>query len=446
MNRLTKVRLRKVLAGAAISVVVISGFVLFASTANATTFPVFDHMDSDAQAEFIADMVDRTEQALRDGGKPDLALKTEQLFAQDKPSDPLSVGLAELESNVGHARVADFDRLAKDPKTPRVQVEVALFLTLKNNGIELSSSAMNSVLNAMTHFHEMTHAEFRVQSPSEQRHTVRLFAEIAIPDYLIRDALAKKKSTLFGLDDQATRNLAEMMSTQFPHSGDQRGFAHVASDVENNSAKYANVPVFYTVVLYFERELQKGNLANLRRECGEIPLSNGRWVLRVEQGGSFDEAMKKFQECIGPAAAAAVAQQRQEPAAAAPPAAEPPSPPASPADDDPMGGGGFITPPTNFNALLCVSADLANNSEWSNPEGGSKMDTFKHQVGSYVNSVAKPGWEYWIMPGQYERFDPATTSSGAQFVSAVSPDSGRFDEFNPKCPSGYAAFWVKVSH
>lgn len=135
-----------------------------------------------------------------------------------------------------------------------------------------------------------------------------------------------------------------------------------------------------------------------------------------------------------------------QPAAPPPPAAPPAAPPASPPDDDPFGSGGGITPPTTFNALLCVSADLASNSEWSNPEGGSKMDTFKHRVGSYVNSVAKPGWEYWIMPGQYERFDPATTSSGAQFVSVVSPDSGRFDEFNPKCPSGYAAFWVKVSH
>ena len=129
-----------------------------------------------------------------------------------------------------------------------------------------------------------------------------------------------------------------------------------------------------------------------------------------------------------------------------PPAAAPSSPPASSTADGPMGGGGFITPPTTFNALLCVSADLANNSSWSNPEGGSKMDTFKYRVASYIKSVAKPGWEYWIAPGQYDRFDPATNLSGGQFVSAVSPDSGRFDEFDPRCPSGYAAFWVKVQH
>ncbi|MEO8724526.1 MAG: hypothetical protein ABI383_00250 [Acidobacteriaceae bacterium] len=134
------------------------------------------------------------------------------------------------------------------------------------------------------------------------------------------------------------------------------------------------------------------------------------------------------------------------PAATPPPPTAPSPPPASPPADDPIGTGGFITPPTSFNALLCVSADLANNRSWSKPEAGSKMDTFKYRVASYIKSVAKPGWEYWIGQGQYERFNPATTSSGGQFVSAVSPDSGRFDEFDPHCPSGYAAFWVQVRH
>jgi hypothetical protein len=31
-------------------------------------------------------------------------------------------------------------------------------------------------------------------------------------------------------------------------------------------------------------------------------------------------------------------------------------------------------------------------------------------------------------------------------VSPVSPDSGRFDEFDPHCPSGYSGFNLQVKH
>jgi hypothetical protein len=74
------------------------------------------------------------------------------------------------------------------------------------------------------------------------------------------------------------------------------------------------------------------------------------------------------------------------------------------------------------------------------------MAAFQALAASYIVAVAKPGWEYWIAPGRFESFDPATTTNGGQLVSAVSPDSGRFDEFDPHCPSGYSAFWVQVRH
>src|SRR5665213_2969909 len=230
-------RLRKVLAGFLISVFWISVFALFASISNAATFPAFDHMDSAAQAEFIADMVDRTEKALRDDGKPDLALKTGQLFAHVEPGDKMSVGLVELEKNIAVVRVVDLDRLKKDPKAQRVDVEDALFVTLKKNGIELSSNAMNSVLNAMASFHDMTNAEFRAQSPADQRHIVRLFSDLAFPDYCFRDMVKTKGSSFLGLSDESSRDLAEIMSTQFPSSGEQPGFRNVKTAVETENAK-----------------------------------------------------------------------------------------------------------------------------------------------------------------------------------------------------------------
>jgi hypothetical protein len=251
-------RVRKTLAGLLISVFGIAVFLLFASASNAVTFPVFDHMDSYAQAEFIADMVDRTEKALRDDGKPDLSLKMEQLFALVEPGDKISLGLVELERNVARARVADLDRLRKDPKAQRVEVEDALFVTLKKNGIEMSDNAMNSVLNAMASFHEMTNAEFRAQTPSEQRHIVRLLSDLAFPDYNFRDMVRTQKGSFLGLDDTGIRNLAEIMSTQFPTSGEQPGFRNVQAAVETENSKAPNHAVFPTLLIYVLDELEKG--------------------------------------------------------------------------------------------------------------------------------------------------------------------------------------------
>lgn len=120
----------------------------------------------------------------------------------------------------------------------------------------------------------------------------------------------------------------------------------------------------------------------------------------------------------------------------------PTSPQPAPADD-PIGGGGFIAPPTSFTVLMCLPEDLARNSSW---RPGSKMAAFQDMAGLYIASVAKPGWQYWISQAQYEKFDPARTASGDHFITAVSPDSGRFDQFDPKCPSGYEGWSLPVRH
>lgn len=129
----------------------------------------------------------------------------------------------------------------------------------------------------------------------------------------------------------------------------------------------------------------------------------------------------------------------------------PPTPPAAPArpappDDDPIGGGGFITAPSSFKAMLCVPRNLVEQEAWDRPASGSRMDAFQRVVGTYVVSVAMPGFEYWIGAGQFERFDAARPTSGADIVSVVTPDSGRFDIFNPQCPANYALYNVQVNH
>lgn len=412
---------------------------------SAMPFRQFDAMNKMDQAEYIAVIVDTTQRVLRVSGGANYAAQFEQLFVI-KPGDTISDGLAELELNIIRARVADAKRAAKDPKARRFDVEVALLVTLKKNNIPITQPFVNAVNNALANFHCMTNAEFEAETPAEQRRYIALLAKIGYLHVAFLDEMeemekSKKPGAAPFKPDAGERKLVVvLMAQQFPNgSTDQPGFAEVVKKIRIDYARAPNAhgPMYAVVVYLLELED-----AALGKQMQQMRDETGHYQ---EEDGERNAPPPPAAE---PAAATppAAAPPAAEPAAPPPPAAAPAAPPTSPPSDDPSGGGGLITPPTTFNALLCVSADLASNSEWSNPAGGSKMDTFKHQVGSYVNSVAKPGWEYWIMPGQYERFDPATTSSGAQFVSVVSPDSGRFDEFNPKCPSGYAAFWVKVSH
>jgi hypothetical protein len=133
-------------------------------------------------------------------------------------------------------------------------------------------------------------------------------------------------------------------------------------------------------------------------------------------------------------------------AALPPPTAPPPPPPAAPPppDDDPIGGGGFIVAPSTYNVLLCIPQNLVDKYSFTNPDAGSKMETFKNLAANYIFSVAKPGWQYWIADGQFERFNPASVTKGDKIVSQISPDSGRFDEFNPRCPANTAGFTIAI--
>ena len=241
---------------------------------------------------------------------------------------------------------------------------------------------MTSVVNALASFHQITNAEFHAQPASGQRHIVQLFSEIAFPDYGFRDALATKKSSFFGLTDENTRNLADIMSTQFPHSGNQPGFVHVAIDVEIDNAKTPYDAVFYTFVIYVLKELRKEVGAEIKREVEwSVLLPDGRhayvddeddgvfWVMPDDDSKYKEGAMYKLEANLQPLAqslshcmessgiadgarAQVVCLERVagvRPAAepdAAPAAPTAPSPqPSSQADDDPIGAGGFITPP-----------------------------------------------------------------------------------------------------
>lgn len=71
------------------------------------------------------------------------------------------------------------------------------------------------------------------------------------------------------------------------------------------------------------------------------------------------------------------------------------------------------------------------------------MDLFKSAVARYITSIAKPDWQYWIGERQFDNFNPQANAAGDTLISRAAENP---DPFNPSCPSGYPAYWLKVQH
>jgi hypothetical protein len=65
---------------------------------------------------------------------------------------------------------------------------------------------------------------------------------------------------------------------------------------------------------------------------------------------------------------------------------------------------------------------------------------------TYVVSVAKPDWEYWISESQFANYLIGKTQRADQAVSAVAPGGQYTDPFHPSCPSAYTGYWVQAGH
>jgi hypothetical protein len=167
------------------SVVVAIAFLLLPASLRAMPFSQFDKMSIYAQAEFIAMMVDATVNALRTDGEADLANRVDTLFREILPGDKISLGIGVLEQNVARARLADLQRVEKDPQARRLDVEDALLVTLRRQPtpIDLSKKAFGRVLDTLASFHPQTYAEFQAKSPAEQRRTIRFLVGIGFQDY-----------------------------------------------------------------------------------------------------------------------------------------------------------------------------------------------------------------------------------------------------------------------
>jgi hypothetical protein len=100
----------------------------------------FDKMPQDDRAEYVLELIQGAEKVLRDEGKPDLAAQVSHLFTTNTSGADVSIGMAEFLRNLARARVADAKNVARDPNTRRIEIEDAMAVTLKANGVDLPQS------------------------------------------------------------------------------------------------------------------------------------------------------------------------------------------------------------------------------------------------------------------------------------------------------------------
>ena len=122
---------------------ILSAAMLLGSAAQAMQIQQFDKMADADQDEYVADLVIGAQKVLRDTGKPDLAERVHKLFTTKDPESNISIGMGEFELALAKARVADLERIAKNPNVTRIEVEHVIILTLQKNGIELPKTFMS---------------------------------------------------------------------------------------------------------------------------------------------------------------------------------------------------------------------------------------------------------------------------------------------------------------
>jgi len=233
--------------------------------------PHFDKMSMEAQSEFIATMVDVTERTLRETGNSVAADRMVPLFADIHPGDTMSWGLIALEENIDRARVVDLEHVQKDPNASRVEVERALFLTLKKAEIDIPVQTANGIISVLTNFHPMTYAEFQSIPTADQRRYLVRMAQLGIPHYDLTDRLDKVSRKASTLDPKAYKENLQLQNDvirkYFPAGTDiQPGFIALAPKIRSEGASHPNQPgPFYELLIYILKQTDAA-LQNEMRE------------------------------------------------------------------------------------------------------------------------------------------------------------------------------------
>jgi hypothetical protein len=125
----------------------ISTVLFLTAAAPAKEIRQFDELDDRDQSDYVGLLVEGAQQVLAEKGQTDLAAKVHALFTEVAAGNEISTGMEEFENNLARARVFDAERAAKDPKARRLEVEDAIAVTLKKNGIVLPPSFFSIATN-----------------------------------------------------------------------------------------------------------------------------------------------------------------------------------------------------------------------------------------------------------------------------------------------------------
>jgi hypothetical protein len=115
---------------------------LLGGSLHAMEIQKFDKMAAADQDSYVGTLIEGAEKVLIAQGKNDLAVKVDQLFATTLAGDKMSVGLTAFEVNLARVRVVDAKTHEKNPDARRLEVEHAMILTLKDNGVVLPPGFM----------------------------------------------------------------------------------------------------------------------------------------------------------------------------------------------------------------------------------------------------------------------------------------------------------------
>jgi hypothetical protein len=138
--------------GCAATVLLVTAAVLFSSAATAMDIVQFDQMTAQDRQDFLDSLSKAAEKVLEQEGRSADATKVHGLFNEIRPGDNLPIGEAELELNLGNARVRDAEKHLQNPDAPRVQVETALISTLRKNGIEMTTDFVKGLFKLTSTF------------------------------------------------------------------------------------------------------------------------------------------------------------------------------------------------------------------------------------------------------------------------------------------------------
>jgi len=121
----------------------LSAAVLFARGAQAMPIEQYDKMSISDKSDYVVMLLSGAQKMLLAASNHDDLAKLNSLFIEVRPGDKLSIGMLQLQENIDRARLLDAQRYAKDPNATRLEVEHALILMLKKNGVELPQSFMH---------------------------------------------------------------------------------------------------------------------------------------------------------------------------------------------------------------------------------------------------------------------------------------------------------------